>query len=105
MVDDAGEEPLGPGDVVPGAELEADATVGADRLESHRFVQRDARVVWHGHAGDGDVVAATRQAGQQLVVQRTPTARASTAELEVHAHLARPAIRGTRVKWTAVGYA
>src|SRR3954469_312328 len=80
---------LPPADVPPRACLPADAPVHADRLEAHRLVQPDARLVREGDACDEQSEAGGAQALEELRVKRSADAGALCARIDVGAHLRR----------------
>src|SRR5205823_8912116 len=65
----AREVELPPPDVAPGAELEADPPVDANRLEAERLVQPDAGVVGQRHARARDAQALLGQQAEERLVQ------------------------------------
>src|SRR5678816_4298916 len=63
------ENQLPPADVVPAIELIADATIDADRFESHRLMGRDARGIWQRESGKRIEVALGGQDREQRCIE------------------------------------
>src|SRR5215211_5899346 len=84
------ENQLPPADVVPAIELVANAAIDADRLETHRLMERDARRIRQRDSGKRVEVALPGKDGKQRRVQAAADVATTMGLGDVDGRIDRP---------------